>query len=220
MGSAPETPPPASRPSWRSRLFRLMRTFGIFYLAMVAGLLLFEDRLVYQASRASEHWSVPPKDLAVQDVELVSADGTKLHAWWVAPTGWQPEQGAMLFCHGNGGNLSHRGRALKPWLDQQIAVLIFDYPGFGKSEGKPSEAGCYAAGDTAYAWLVREKCVPSERIILYGGSLGSGVAVDMALRHPHWALVLVSAYTSIPDMAQKLFPWMPAKWLAETALVP
>src|SRR5207248_5963463 len=95
----------------------------------------------------------------------------------------------------------------------EMPVLIFDYPGYGRSEGSPSEAGCYAAAEAAYAWLVQTQQVPPGQIILYGGSLGGGVAVELARRQPHRALILVSTFTSIPDMAQQLYPWLPARWL-------
>ena len=90
---------------------------------------------------------------------------------------------------------------------------MFDYPGFGRSSGQPSEAGCYAAGDAAYDWLREVQKVPGERIILYGGSLGGGTATDLASRRPHRALVLVACFTSFPDMAQTRFPWLPGRWL-------
>jgi fermentation-respiration switch protein FrsA (DUF1100 family) len=147
-------------------------------------------------------------------VELTSADGTRLHAWWAVPQGWEPAQGAVLFCHGNGGNLSHRGWALRPWLtDMRQAVLLFDYPGFGKSGGRASEAGCYAAADAAYDYLVEGQKVPARRILVCGGSLGGGIATDLAVRRPHRALVLVSTFTSFPDMAQKVYPWLPGRYL-------
>lgn len=195
-------------------MFRILFTVAIAYAGAVLILLLLENGMVYQPCSAAQHWMNPPSSLDVQDVEIASSDGNTLHGWWVVPPGWRPEQGALLFCHGNGGNLSHRSEAIKPWIAQQIAVLIFDYPGFGKSTGKPSEAGCYAAGDACCDWLVEALKVPPERIIFCGGSLGSGVAVDLATRRPHRALVLVSAFTSIPDAAQEVFPWMPARWLA------
>ncbi len=94
-----------------------------------------------------------------------------------------------------------------------MAVLVFDYPGYGRSSGVPSEAGCYAAGDAAYDWLSKVQHVPAERIILVGGSLGGGIATDLARRRPHRVLVLVAAFTSFPDMAQLKYPWLPARWL-------
>jgi fermentation-respiration switch protein FrsA (DUF1100 family) len=90
-------------------------------------------------------------------------------------------------------------------------VLIFDYPGYGRSSGRPSEAGCYAAGVAAYEWLLQYRNMAPEHILLYGGSLGGAVAVELASRFPHRALVLVSAFTSIHDMARLQFPWLPAR---------
>lgn len=201
--------------TWRARGLRLLAMIALVYAVAIGGLVLFEDKMVYQPSRFEDHWAGPPRNVPVQDVEIDGKEGESLHAWWAAPPVWKPAEGAMLFCHGNGGNLSHRGHALKPWLDQRIGVLLFDYPGFGKSTGKVSEAGCIAAGEVFYEWLVKVKQIPADRVILYGGSLGSGVAVEMATHHNHRALVLISAYTSMPDMAQKLFPWVPAKWLSK-----
>lgn len=143
-----------------------------------------------------------------------SRDGTALHGWWSVPAGWKPEDGAVLFCHGNGGNLSHRGSVLRYWHEQfKMAVLLFDYPGFGRSGGSPTEAGCYAAGDAAYDWLTGVQKVAPSRLVLYGGSLGGAVATDLATRRPHRALVLVSTFTSFPDMAQKECPVLPVRWL-------
>lgn len=180
-------------------------------------LLALENRFIFAPTRAAEDWEPPPPDLDIQDVELTSADGTRLHAWWMTPRDWRPEQGAVLYCHGNAGNLSYRGEQLRRWRDlMRLAVLIFDYPGYGRSEGKPSEAGCYAAADAAYDWMTSVKAIAGERIILYGGSLGGAVAVNLAARRPHRALVLVSAFSSVADMARLRFPWLPARWLLRT----
>jgi pimeloyl-ACP methyl ester carboxylesterase len=202
------------RRSWPYSLWRFVRMPLAAYLVLIVLLVLMENAILYQPSSAAAHWCAPPVGVAIEDVDCCLADGTPLHAWWAAPPGWTPQAGAMLFCHGNGGNLSHRASEFRPWLQQGIGVLLFDYPGFGRSGGSPSEAGSYAAGEVFYEWLTAEKAVPADRVILYGGSLGSGVAVDLATRRPHRALVLVAAFTSIPDMAQKVFPWLPARWLA------
>jgi fermentation-respiration switch protein FrsA (DUF1100 family) len=93
------------------------------------------------------------------------------------------------------------------------SVLVFDYPGFGLSEGKPSEAGCYAAADAAYDWLTSIARVPAERITLFGVSLGGGVAVDLAARRPARALVLIKTFTSIPDVAAHILPGLPVRRL-------
>jgi fermentation-respiration switch protein FrsA (DUF1100 family) len=89
------------------------------------------------------------------------------------------------------------------------AVLVYDYPGYGRSTGKPSEAACIASAEAALDCLIREKHVPPEMVILYGGSLGGAMAIDLAVRQPYRALLLVSAFTSIPAMARKQYPWFP-----------
>jgi fermentation-respiration switch protein FrsA (DUF1100 family) len=160
-----------------------------------------ENSLLFHPVRDSDSWVTPPAWLRVQDVWLTSSSGHRIHAWWCpSPTA----HGAVLFCHGNAGNLSHRCPiviALMQSLGQ--SVLIFDYPGYGKSAGQPSEAGCYAAADAAYDWLVREQGIVGNQIVLFGESLGGGVAVDLAARHEHRALVLVKTFASIPDMARE-----------------
>jgi len=118
----------------------------------------------------------------------------------------------LLYCHGNAGNLSHRGGSIAKLREIfKMHVLIFDYPGYGKSEGRPSEQGCYHAADAAYAFLTDTQEIQPNNILLYGGSLGGGVAVDMASRHPHMALVLLKTFTSAPDVGASLFPWLPIR---------
>jgi len=94
----------------------------------------------------------------------------------------------------------------------KISLLLFDYPGYGRSGGQPSEAGCYAAANAAYDWLQRQ--VAPEHIVIAGQSLGGGVAVDLASRRPHGALVLFKTFTSVPDVAAYQCPLVPARWLA------
>jgi fermentation-respiration switch protein FrsA (DUF1100 family) len=186
---------------------------GGSYVGILVVLLALEDWMLYHPSGAAE-WYPPPEGIQIQDVNLRSADGTLLHGWWAAPPGWKPSDGATLFCHGNGGNLSFRGRVYRPFLTQmRQAVLLFDYPGYGRSGGTPSEAGCYAAGEAAYTWLTEVQKVPARRVLLYGGSLGGGIATELATRLPCRALFLVAAFTSFPDMAQKEVPWLPARFL-------
>jgi fermentation-respiration switch protein FrsA (DUF1100 family) len=180
------------------------------YVGIIIVLLALENWLVYHPTAARVDWREPPNG-HVQDLELRSTDGTRIHAWWCPVEG---SSGALLYCHGNAGNLSQRNGSVAG-LQQVLkeSVLIFDYPGYGKSEGRPSEAGCYAAADAAYAWLVEVQKIPPERILIYGGSLGGGVAVDLASRKPHRALILVKTFTTMPDVGGGLYPWLPVRWL-------
>jgi len=102
-----------------------------------------ETSLLFHPTKASEGWVAPPANSPVEDVWLKAADGNLIHAWWLARSG---SQGVILFCHGNAGNLSYWRPAMASLVNKLgQSVLIFDYPGYGRSEGKPSESGCYAA---------------------------------------------------------------------------
>jgi fermentation-respiration switch protein FrsA (DUF1100 family) len=211
MSETPAVVSPPSAPTWKHRLRRWLVRFAVVYLGVCIVLMFLENTMVYHPYKDTDSWQPPPPGLTVEDVWVETPDGTHIHGWYFPKEG---ATGALLYCHGNAGNLSHRGPAV-PELMNVLgeSVLLFDYPGYGKSAGKPSEAGCYAAGDAVYDWLTQTKKVPGEQIILFGKSLGGGIATDLAVRRPHRALVLVKAFTSIPDMAQSQFPFLPARWL-------
>src|SRR5205823_4469722 len=122
--------------------------------------------------------------------------------------------GAALYFHGNGGNLSWWGDSLHVLSDKLgESVLIVDYPGYGKSQGQPSEAGCCAAADAAYEWLTAVKKIAGEQVLIFGESLGGGVAVDLASRKAHRGLVLIKTFTSLPDVGQRIHPYFPIRLL-------
>lgn len=210
-----KAPSPTFFRRWRRRISFFLLLSALAYLLNVLVLLFFEDRFVFDGARATEDWVDPARNnLVVEDVPLASADGNSIHAWWCPLTNWSPEQGAMLYCHGNSGNLSHRIGWIQKWQQKMgLPVLVFDYPGYGKSSGHPSETGCYASADAAYAWLTNEKTVPASMIVLHGESLGGGVAVDLASRSPHRALVLFRTFPSMPDVGQIYLPWLPVRSL-------
>jgi hypothetical protein len=126
----------------------------------------------------------------------------KLHAWWVAV----PEaRVATLFLHGNAGNLTHRAYRVPEWRAAGSAVLLLDYRGYGKSEGRPAEKGLYADADAAYDWLATSGWRP-QQIVLHGESLGTAVAVDLASRRECAGVVLEAPFTSGSDMAATVLP--------------
>ena len=161
-----------------------------------------ETALEFQPAPGAKTYSPPPPP--IQDLELAMADGTKIHARW-AP---HPKAtGAVLYCHGNGGNIESWGRTVREiWENLSESVLIVDYPGYGYSKGMPSEQSCDAAGETAYQWLTETQKIPSGRILLMGESLGGGVAIHLASRHDYRALILVRTFTSVPEVADDQFP--------------
>ncbi|MBM4070970.1 MAG: alpha/beta hydrolase [Planctomycetes bacterium] len=202
-------PANAERTTLGRFLRRLALILGGSYLGVMGVLLWFENSLVFHPTTDKQDW-VPPPAPEVQDVVLPTQDGA-IHAWWWPTPG---ARGAILYCHGNAGNLSHRGAAIGKIRDLLgESVLIFDYPGYGKSAGRPSEQGCYRSAEAAYDWLVDKQKIAADNIIIYGGSLGGGIAVDLASKRTHRALVLVKSFTSAPDVGQSIYPWLPVRWL-------
>ena len=173
-----------------------------------------ENSLIYFPAKYPEgDWSA--SSLAPRDCEFTSEDGTKLHAWYVEaenPTAY------ILFCHGNAGNLSHRTQTLHDLRDIAGAtVLIFDYRGYGKSEGSPNEQGVLADARAARTELAKLAAIDESEIVLMGRSLGGAVAVDLAQDGAR-GLVLESTFSSLPDAAAFHYPWLPVRWLMRTRL--
>lgn len=117
---------------------------------------------------------------------------------------------AVLVCHGNAGNISGRLDLASLLLEAGAGVMLFDYRGYGCSEGRPGEENTYRDAQAVYHWLTA-KGVPGRRIIAYGESLGGGVAAELALREQAGGLILQSSFTSIPDVGAELFPWLPVR---------
>jgi fermentation-respiration switch protein FrsA (DUF1100 family) len=182
----------------------------VLYFATLGTLLVFEDRLLFQPISYEAILMQNPA-LHHESVTIPCSTGDTLEGWWC------PNEKAMctvLFCHGTGGNLSIHSQIV-PMLQQSIPVnvLTFGYPGYSNSTGIPSEANCYAAAESAYHWLLSEKKIPAERLFILGQSLGGGVACDLAVKHPHAGLMLLSTFTSLPASAQEVLPIFPVKWL-------
>ena len=168
-----------------------------------------ENKLVYHPAPFPS--DLPREKIPFEDVEFTSADGTRLHGWFAD----HPDPvGVALVCHGNSGNIVSRGDSLMILNRRhRLAVMIFDYRGFGKSEGKPDEAGVLADARAARAWLADRKRISEQEIILMGRSLGGAVAVDLASRDGARGLVLASTLTSMPAVAREKFPFLPASLL-------
>jgi fermentation-respiration switch protein FrsA (DUF1100 family) len=150
-------------------------------------------------------------NLLYEEVNLPLAGNFKLNAWYI------PAEGAhwsVLFCHGNAGNISHRLDKIRLLHSLAMNVLIFDYNGYGKSTGSPSEKALYEDARVAYQYMTGQLKIPPERIILYGESLGTAVAVDLAARKKVGGLILEGAFTSAKEMAGQLFPYVVPFFLA------
>lgn len=189
----------------------LVPVLGLLLIALM--LYRFEHSQVYHPTRDAE---CTPDDVGrpAEEVWLKAPDGPRLHAWFFAANPASPRaRYVMLFCHGNGGNLTSRPGYYRAILETGVNLLTFDYRGYGLSHGEPSEAGTYTDAATAYAWL-RARGFAPEHILVWGESLGGGIASHLAATEPVGGLVLQSSFTSIPDIGAELFPWLPVKLLS------
>lgn len=160
----------------------------------------------------------PPSMFALRHlpVDFLTADSVRLHAW-IVPAARADSTGYwLLIAHGNYGSIGfgERPEFYAAARDIGLNLFAFDYRGFGRSGGRPGEQGLYHDAEAAYRYLVDSLEVPPERIVLFGHSLGTGVATELATRVPSAALVLEAAYTSLPDIGQAAYPWLPVKLLA------
>ena len=191
----------------------LLFVLGV-YLAL--GLLLFltQSRLLYYPNLPSRAVVATPAriGLAYEEVALAAEDGVRLHGWFLPAE--ERARGVLLFFHGNAGNISHRLDSLKIFHDLGLSVLIFDYRGYGQSEGKVSEAGTYRDAEAAWRHLTEARRVPEDKIVLFGRSLGAAVAAHLATRQSPKALIMESSFTSVPDLAAKYYRIFPVHWLA------
>ena len=198
-----------------SRLLRGCLLALICYLVVLGVMMFLEESLIFFPARYPEgDWQ--PEGLHFEDAWFRAADGTRLHGWYVPH---EDPRAVVLFCHGNAGNLSHRAETLQVLRhDAGVSVLIFDYRGYGRSEGKPNEAGVLADARAARQWLARRAAVDPSEIVLMGRSLGGAVAVDLAAADGARALVVESGFTSIPDVAAYHYPWLPVRLVMRTRL--
>lgn len=187
----------------------------VFYCVLVAGMYLGQRQLMYLPSQAQ----VLPAESGVPEmtvVRLETRDGLVLRAWFrPAP----PGRPTLVYFHGNGGHLGHRAFKVKPFLVAGLGVLLVGYRGYGGNPGSPDEDGLYADADAAMDFLA-EQGVRSNSVVLYGESLGTGVAVEKAVRQaragsPVAALVLEAPFASMPLVAQDHYPFAPARWLVK-----
>jgi len=191
----------------------LLLLAGGMYLLFCVLLFFMQSRLLYFPNLAGRELRRTPADigLAYEDVHITASDRVGLHGWYVPA---RQERDVLLFFHGNAGNISHRLDSLRIFHDLGLSILIIDYRGYGRSQGKVSEAGTYRDAEAAWQYLAQVRQVTPDRIILFGRSLGGAVAAHLAASHPPAGLILESVFTSVPDMAADLYPFLPVRLLS------
>lgn len=188
--------------------------FAAVALFLAGGRLMFrslERQLIYFPTRIDRSAPTPRiPGAAVDEIWLRTSDGVRIHALDVRP---ERPFADVLFFHGNAGSLYDRVENIARLADAGFRVLIVDYRGYGKSEGRPSEGGLYRDADAAYAYLTESGGVAPDRVVVFGRSLGSAVALDLATRRPVGALIAESAFTSARDLARLHYAWIPKLFL-------
>ncbi len=191
-----------------------VRLAAAAYLVVLLLLMFFENAFIFPAPKYPRgDWS---GEQQFENVVFNTTDGVALNGWFLE----HPRRRAcVLYFHGNGENIAHLGWLLDSLSDRlQASVFVFDYRGYGRSGGKPSEKGVLTDAHAAHAWLRERTNLQSDEIILMGRSLGGALAVDLAAEQGAQGLVLENTFTSIPDVAASHYPWAPVHWLMKTQM--
>jgi uncharacterized protein len=180
----------------------------IAYLAVLACLYVFQRQLLYFPDQSRPQLGLLAQ-LGVREVQVATADGLSLLAWYLPAREGRP---VILYFHGNGGNIGHRAAWVERFAREGYGVLMLEYRGYAGNPGKPTEAGFYQDALAAYDFL-RHEGISAGRVVLYGESLGTGVAVYLVATQQIGALILESPYTSVAALAQYHYPFIPAALL-------
>ncbi|HSH95672.1 MAG TPA: alpha/beta hydrolase [Roseimicrobium sp.] len=195
--------------AWLIVLGALLLLAGLAWLALRR----FELAQVYHPGR--EIYPDPVlAPLKLKEVAIPLSANVMLSAWFFESSSQEPgKRRVILYCHGNGGNISHRGETYVALLECGATILAFDYQGYGRSPGSPNEENTYSDAQAAYKWLTQQG-YSAEQIVVYGESLGGGVASELARREKVGGLILQSTFTSTVDLGEELFGWLPVRRLA------
>ena len=182
------------------------------YALLALVVYLMQARMLYLPDVPGRSLDRTPADIGAdyRDVSIRTSDGVTLHGWYIDGSGDR----VLLFFHGNAGNISHRLESIRQFLQLGLSVLIIDYRGYGQSEGRTTEQGIYRDAEAAWHYLAGTLDTPTNRIIVFGRSMGASAAAWLAAKHRPLALIVESSFTSVPDIASEYYPWLPVRWLS------
>ena len=191
-------------------LSSLVLVVSALFLGLMLLLFVFQEKMVFfPGSRLGD--TPGTIGLGYEDVYLVTDDDIKIHGWYVP----HPDAKAtLLFFHGNAGNVSHRLESISIFHDIGLSVFIIDYRGYGNSDGRPSEHGTYRDAMAAWDYLVDERRLRPDEIIVFGRSLGGAVAASLAAKVTPAAVILESTFTSVKELGKHYYPYLPVSWIA------
>jgi hypothetical protein len=210
----PDKPSPLHQRGWFKRVRRVAAVVLVAYLLILVVMMWFEESLIFVPfSSPDDDWH--PWGLPIEDAWFDAPGGVRIHGWYVAH---EHSSAAVLFAHGNAGNITHRDHVFRALHDEVgVSVLIFDYRGYGRSSGKPTGQGILADARAARAWLARREKIPENAIVVMGESIGGAVAVDLAADGAR-GLIVENSFASLPEVAAYHLPWIPVGLLMRTRL--
>ncbi len=196
----------------RNAMLKLILILVAGYGLLIVAMYFMQTRMLYLPNMPGRALTMTPADVGMdyQDVSIQTADGVTLHGWFVPGRSSR----VLLFFHGNAGNISHRLDSIQQFHRLGMAVFIIDYRGYGQSSGKTTESGIYTDTEAAWRYLTEDRGIAGSDIVIFGRSLGASAASRLAAQHQPLALIVESSFTSVPDIAQELYPWLPARWLS------
>jgi len=180
------------------------------YLLIMIFMFLLQSKLIFFPRKEV---TINPEvaGLPYEDIFFTTNDGIRLHGWFIPA---DSSRGAVLFCHGNAGNISHRMETIKVFNELDLSVFIFDYRGYGKSQGKPSEIGTYRDAEAAWIYLTESRNADPRNVFVFGRSLGGAVAANLASEKPVGCVIVESSFTSIIDLGSEIYPFLPVRLLS------
>ncbi|MFB3077132.1 MAG: alpha/beta hydrolase, partial [Lysobacterales bacterium] len=191
-------------------LISLLTIAASVYVLLSLVLYLLQGKMVFLSNLPGRALTASPGDIGLEyeDVYLTTLDDERLHGWYVPAT---ISRGVIVFFHGNAGNISHRLDSIGIFHQLGLDTLIIDYRGYGQSTGKTNEQGTYLDAQAAWSYLVDERGIAADQIIIFGRSLGGAVGAWLGAQHTPAAVIIESSFSSGVDMARRLYPFLPVR---------
>jgi len=183
---------------------KLIQIFVLFYVGLLAVLYIYQRNLIYFPDTKR-----PQPVAGAQIVNVTTADDFDISAWYFPPK--TDDKPVLVYFHGNAGHYGHRISKIMAYLDAGYGVLLAEYRGFGGNPGKFSEEGFYRDGRAYMDWVIKANNIPADKLVIYGESVGSGIAVQMATEYDIAALILETPFSSLLELAQQRYPYVPIK---------
>ncbi len=198
----------------KTKLVEIACMTPLLYGGLVGWIKVSEPALIFPGAHRQRPDIKPDLGAGFRALTIEIPDGITLAADVAEPTGHGADAWWCLFCEGQWGLARWDLPKIAAFRQAGLGVVCFDYRGYGKSTGTPDEQGLYRDAQAVYSHLIKERHVRPDRVIVYGSSLGSGVAVELAARRAVAALIVDGAYTSVPARGQEVYPWLPVRWIA------